>query len=184
MYDDQIVRLFFDRSEQALLETQKKYGSYARRIVDNILPSEEDSDECLNDVYLTLWNKIPPEQPKSLKAFVGTIARNAAISKYRTVHAEKRGGGALLSLSELEECVDRRSIEDELQTRSLTELLNSFLAELPKEARVIFVKRYWYLSSVQQISEEMGCGEGKVKMSLHRTRKKLKDYLKEEGYSI
>jgi len=184
VFDDQIIRLFFDRSEQALLETQKKFGPYARRIVENILPSEEDGDECLDDVYMTLWNKIPPEQPKSLKAFVGTIARNAAISRYRAEHAEKRGGGALLSLSELEECVDGRSIEEKLQTRSLTELLNSFLAELPKEARVIFVKRYWYLSSVQQIAEEMDCSEGKVKMSLHRTRKKLKDYLKKEGYSI
>ena len=184
MYDDQIVRLFFDRSEQALLETQKKYGPYARRIVENILPSEEDSDECLNDIYMTLWNKIPPEQPKSLKAFVGTIARNSAINKFRAEHAEKRGGGAVLSLSELEECVDGRSIEDDLQTRSLTELLNSFLTEQPKEARVIFVKRYWYFSSVQQIAEEMDCGEGKVKMSLHRTRNKLKDYLKKEGYPI
>ena len=90
----------------------------------------------------------------------------------------------MLAFSELEECVEGRSIEDELQARRLTELLNSFLSGLPRENRIIFVKRYWYLASVQQISEEMDCGEGKVKMSLHRTRKKLKEYLRKEGYSI
>ena len=93
MYDEQILGLFFARSEQALQETQKKYGSYARRIVENILPSREDGEECLNDVYLTLWSRIPPEQPASLKAYLGTLARNAAISRYRAAHAEKRGGG-------------------------------------------------------------------------------------------
>lgn len=184
MYDEQIVQLFFDRSEQALLETQKKYGPYARRIVQNILPSAEDCDECLNDVYMTLWKRIPPERPNSLKAYLGTVARNAAISSYRAAHAEKRGGGALLSLSELEECVSEKSLEEQLQAQSLTELLNRFLAGQPKEARVMFVKRYWYLSSVRQISKEMDCSEGKVKMTLHRTRKKLKDYLKKEGYPI
>lgn len=184
MYDEQIVRLFLDRSDQALLETQKKYGAYARRIIENILPSTEDCEECLNDVYWKLWERIPPEKPNSLKAFVGTIARNTAISRFRAAHAEKRGGSAVLSLSELEECVEGRRIDDELQKRSLTELLNRFLAELPRETRIIFVKRYWYFSSIQQISEEMDCAEGKIKMSLHRTRKKLKEYLKKEGYSI
>ena len=95
MYDEQIVRLFLNRSEQAIQEAQKKYGSYARRIVENILPSPEDCEECLNDVYLTLWKRIPPEEPKSLKAFLGTVARNAAISKYRGVYAEKGAAAAL-----------------------------------------------------------------------------------------
>ena len=184
MYDEQILGLFFARSEQALQETQKKYGSYARRIVENILPSREDGEECLNDVYLTLWSRIPPEQPASLKAYLGTLARNAAISRYRAAHAEKRGGGAVLSLSELEDCVGSSSAEERLSVQSLTELLNRFLGGLSKQNRIIFVKRYWCCASVQQIAREMDCSEGTVKMSLHRTRKKLKEYLKKEGYSI
>lgn len=184
MDDARIIRLFFERSEQAIVETQNKYGAYARRIVENVLASAEDCEECLNDVYWTLWRRIPPETPQSLKGFLAAVARNAAISRYRALHAEKRGGGRVLALSELEHCVDERRLEDEVQARRLTELLNSFLAGLPKQARVVFVKRYWYLSSVQRIARETGASEGTVKMSLHRTRKKLKEYLKKEGFSL
>ena len=185
MDDETILQLFFRRSEQAIVAVDDRYGAYCRSILRNILTDPGDVEECMNDVYLKLWNQIPPHRPECLRAFVGSVARNCGLDRWRTFHAEKRGGGmAEIALSELGECAAPDSVEDALEEHRLVELLNSFLAGLPKEARVIFVKRYWYLSPVRQISEETGCTEGKVKMSLHRTRKQLKQYLEKEDISI
>lgn len=183
MEDEAILDLFFQRAEQAISETQKKYGAYCAAIVRNILSNPEDCEECLNDVYWRLWNQIPPNRPARFQAFLGTVARNTALDRYRGLHAEKRGGAAAeLAISELQECAAPGSLEDTLEERRLVALLNRFLAELPREARIIFVKRYWYLSSVREIAEQMGMSEGKVKMTLYRTRKKLKSRMKEENY--
>lgn len=185
MEDEQIIRLYFDRAEQAIAETQRKYGPYCRQIAQNILENPDDSEECIDDVLWKLWNLIPPKQPSCFRAFLGTVTRSCALSKYRSLHAEKRGGGTVeLALSELEDCIAAESVEQELQRRRLKELLNSFLGSLPQETRMIFVKRYWYLSPVKSIADDMGCTEGKIKMSLHRTRKQLKHYLEQEGFSV
>ena len=185
MDDETILQLFFRRSEQAIVAVDDRYGAYCRSILRNILTDPGDLEECMNDVYLKLWNQIPPHRPDCLRAFTGSIARNCALDRYRAAHAEKRGGGmAEIALSELGECAAPNRVEDALEEHRLVELLNSFLAGLPKEARVIFVKRYWYLSPVRRIAEETGCTEGKVKMSLHRTRKQLKQYLEKEDISI
>ena len=172
MEDEQIIRLYFDRSEQAIGETQRKYGAYCRMIARNILGSPEDSDECLDDALWKLWNLIPPNRPNCFRAFLGSVTRSCALTRYRALHAEKRGGGTVeVALSELE-------------ARRLTEALNSFLAGLPQETRIIFVKRYWYLASVKSIADDLGCTEGKVKMSLHRTRKQLKQFLEQEDIDL
>ena len=185
MEDEQILRLYFARSERAITETQRVYGAYCRTIADNILGSPEDVEECLNDVYYKIWEQIPPKRPKSLRAFAGAITRNAALSMYRAIHAEKRGGGVpAVALSELEECVGGRSAEEALEEGRLTDLLNRFLADLPREHRIIFVKRYWYLSSIRAIADDVGASEGAVKMTLHRTRKQLKRYLEKEGVDL
>lgn len=185
MNDDQILRLYFERSERAIDETQRAYGAYCRVIAQNILNNPEDCEECLNDVYLKLWEQIPPNRPRSLRAFAGTVTRNSALSIYRSIHAGKRGGGVpAVALSELEECVAGKSLEDELQQNRLTELLNGFLAELPRENRIIFVKRYWYLAPIRSIAEDMDCSEGKVKMTLHRTRNQLKKVLEKEDITV
>ena len=181
MDDASIVRLFFERSEQAISEAQKKYGGYCRSIAMNILRNPEECEECMSDVYWKLWNAlIPPNRPARLQAYMGTVTRNIALSRYRAIHADKRGGVAVLALEELEHCAASGSMEDMLDERRLIDLLNSFLKALPKESRIIFVKRYWYLSAVSKIAAEMNCSEGTVKMKLHRSRKQLKEYLKKE----
>lgn len=185
MDDEMIIQLFFERSEQAIAAAEDRYGAYCRSILRNILDDPWDREECMNDVYFKLWNQIPPHRPECLRAFVGSVARNCALDRYRAAHREKRGGGmAELALSELQECASETSVEDTLEEHRLVELLNSFLAKLPKETRVIFVKRYWYLSPVKRIAEETGFTEGKVKMTLHRTRKQLKQYLEKEDVAL
>lgn len=185
MEDEAIIQLFLKRSEQAIIAAEDRYGAYCRSILRNILTDPGDLEECMNDVYLKLWNQIPPHRPDCLRAYVGSVARNCGLDRYRAAHAEKRGGGmAEIALSELGECAAPDSVEDALEEHRLVELLNSFLGRLPKEARVIFVKRYWYLSPVSRIADELGCTEGKVKMSLHRTRKQLRQYLEKEDISL
>ena len=185
MEDEQILRLFFARSEQAIIETQRTYGAYCRTIADNILDSPEDCEECLDDVYMKLWEQIPPRRPKSLRAFLGAVTRNTALSMYRANHAEKRGGGTpAVALGELEECIGGGSAEQALEEALLVSLINRFLGELPRQTRIIFVKRYWYLASVRSIAKDVGAAEGKVKMTLLRTRKQLKRYLEKEGIDL
>lgn len=133
MEDEQIIQLFFERSEQAISATEERYGAYCRSILRNVLEDPGDREECLNDVYFKLWSQIPPYRPECLRAFVGSIARNCALDRYRARRAEKRGGGmAEIALSELQECSTGRSVEDALEEHRLVELLNSFLAAFPR----------------------------------------------------
>lgn len=183
MEDRQIIALYNERSEAALSETAKKYGRYCRTIAYNILNSEEDSEECVNDTWLKAWEAIPPRCPESLGAFLGKITRNLALNFYKHKNREKRGGGrTMLVLHELTECIPGAdSTEEAVDKALLTEVLNGFLAELPAEKRMIFMRRYWYLSSVKEIAEEYGLSESNVKMTLLRLRSKLKTVLEKEG---
>ena len=183
MNDQEIVRLYFDRNQQAISETGRKYGSYCYTIAWNILYNREDSEECVNDTYMDTWNAIPPARPLSLKAFVGKITRNNALNRYEKAHAGKRGGGETpLCLDELSECVSGQDEMKDLEDyEHLVTCLNQFLSLLKKDQRIIFVRRYWYLSSIQEISRDYGMSESKVKVTLLRTRKKLRDYLRKEG---
>ena len=185
MDDKTIIQLYFERSEQAISATEARYGAYCRSILRNILDDPGDLEECMNDVFLKLWSQIPPYRPECLRAFVGSVARNCALDRYRAAHTAKRGGGTVeVALSEIQECAGGQNVEDALEEHRLVELLNTFLGRLPKETRVIFVKRYWYLSPVRRIAAETGCTEGKVKMCLHRTRKQLKQFLEKEDISL
>ena len=183
MEDRQIIALYNERSEAALSETAKKYGRYCRTVAYNILNNEEDSEECVNDTWLKAWEAIPPQCPESLGAFLGKITRNLALNLYKHKNREKRGGGqTLLVLHELAECIPGAdSTEEAVDEALLTEVLNGFLAELPVEKRKIFMRRYWYLSSVKEIAEEYGLSESNVKMTLLRLRGKLKTVLEKEG---
>ena len=180
MEDAAIIQLFFDRAEQAISETQTKYGAYCAAIIRNILSSPEDREECQSDVYLRLWNRIPPERPGHFQAFLGTIARNLALNKYRSLRAQKRDSSVELAISDLENLAAPKSLDDVVAERELVALLNRFLSELPKQSRIMFVKRYWYMSPIREIAERMGCTEGQVKMTLQRTRKRLAERIKEE----
>lgn len=183
MDDRQIIALYNERSEAALSETVKKYGRYCRTVAYNILYNEEDSEECVNDTWLRAWESIPPQCPERLSAFLGKITRNLALNRYKHNTREKRGGGqTLLVLEELVECVPGAdSTEEAVEEALLVDVLNRFLEELPAEKRKIFMRRYWYLSSVKEIAEDFGLSESNVKMTLLRLRSKLKQTLEKEG---
>lgn len=186
MEDNEIVRLYLERSENAIKETAEKYSTYCYTVAFNILQNRSDSEEVLNDTYMGVWNSIPPSIPKSLRAFVAGIARNLSLKKYRFLNAQKRGEGQVsIALEELSECIPSvKSVESELENTELADALNSFLSQLKSLDRRIFLKRYWCLDSVSKISEEFGFSESKVKSNLHRTRKKLRIYLEKEGVNI
>ena len=176
MEDSQIVTLYFRRSEQAIQETDNKYGHYCFQIASRILSSPEDGEECVSDTYLTAWNSIPPTRPASLAPFLGKITRHIALDRWRRRFAQKRGGGEVaLALEELEE-----TPEAALNRKEFRDGLNRFLESLPERERVIFVSRYWYLRSIREISEGTGLSEGSIKTQLCRTRKKLRFFLEQE----
>jgi len=152
----------------------------------NILQNVQDAEECVNDTYLKAWNSIPPEQPRRLAAFLGRITRNLSLNRYESRNTQKRGGKqTALLLSELEACLPTsRTVEDEVDSRSLGQIIDEFLATVNNEDRFYFVLRYWYSETVPKIAKQFGVGQSKVKVSLHRTRKKLKIYLEERGITI
>jgi len=184
MEDAAIVALYWNRSEQAIVRTQDKYGSYLTNISYHIVGSREDAQECVNDTYHHAWNAMPPSRPDVLSTFLGKITRRLSIDRWRRNTADKRGGGqTAMALEELEECVSgQESVEDELERRELVRRLDNFLASLPDVQRRVFLCRYWYMDSIQEIASQFGFSRSKVTSMLHRTRSKLKCWLEEEGY--
>ncbi len=183
MDDSRIINLFWERSESAIAETEKKYGRYCGTIAINILGNREDTEECVSDTWMRAWNAIPPARPVVLKAFLGKITRNLALNILEKNRAGKRGGGeGTAVLDELEECVaDAGAASWSAEGYVLKETLEAFLKGLPEEKRVIFVRRYWYMDPVKKIAEDLSVTESKVKMTLLRTRKELAEVLKKEG---
>lgn len=183
MEDQGIIQLFFDRSEQAIEETDKKYGGLCFSIAYNVLDNREDSEESVSDTYLAAWNTIPPRRPNFLNAFLAKMTRHISIDRWRKRSAKKRGGGEIiLALEELEDCVDAQSVESEFAKKELTRVLNQFLLSLPETERNVFLCRYWYLDSIQTISQVSGFSQSKVTSMLYRLRGKLRKILTEEGY--
>lgn len=185
MDDPAIIQLYFDRSQAAIKESQKKYGSYCRTISMNILRSREDTEECLSDTWMNAWETIPPERPNCLAAFFGKIIRNISLSLWRKRTAQKRHGNeASVCLDELNECISDGMNGRIAENMELKDALDRFLGSLDQNARVIFMKRYWYVIPVKKIAGELSMNEGAVKMSLLRTRKKLRQFLEEEGIDL
>ena len=182
MEDKDIIELYNARSESAITATQCKYGAYCNTIAYNILGDAQDAEECVQDGMLRLWNAIPPAKPENLRSFAGRVTRNLALDRFESNNAQKRGGGQLaVALDELAECVPAPEAAAEGE---LSALLNCFLAGLGREERVMFVRRYWYLDSVKEIAKILGCGESKVKTSLFRARRQLRELLSKEGIKI
>lgn len=186
MEDRQIVDLYWARSEAAISETAAKYGKYCYSISFRILHSREDSEECVNDAYLSAWKAIPPRRPDKLAAFLGKITRNLSLNKWERYNAEKRGAGQVpLALDELRECVPApgggERIVDDL---ALAEALDRFLGALSEESRKLFMRRYWYLSPIKEIAADYSMSESKVKMSLLRAREQLRQSLEKEGIDL
>ncbi len=186
MEDKQIIDLYWVRSESAISETANKYGRYCHSIAFNILHSHEDSEECVNDTFFNAWKTIPPQRPNKLSAFLGTITRNLSLNRWEQYSAEKRGFGQVpLALEELHDCIPAvENVEQVVDDLTLTEILNRFLSMLPKDRRIIFMRRYWYLCSIKEIAKEYSISESKVKMSLMRSRNELKRLLEKEGFDL
>ena len=184
MDDKQIVELYWQRDEHAIEATAAKYGPYCMKISRNILEDPADSEENVNDTYLHAWNAMPPQRPAILQAFLGKIARNLALNRYKAKSAQKRQGDALaLSLDELDDCaVSLSSPESETAAAELGASISAFLRTQSEDARNMFILRYFYCDSIEEISSRFGCGESRVKTALLRTRRKLKQHLIKEGY--
>lgn len=181
--DQRIIEKFNSREESAIMDVQNRYTGYCTSIAYNILQNREDTEECLNDTWMRAWNTIPPEQPESLKTYLGCITRNIAINIYRTGNAVKRAGSRMsTALDELADTVSlsEDNVETAVSETALTEAINGFLDELPDEKRNIFIQRYFYLDSVEEIAAQNGISVSNVKVTLFRLRRKLKEQLKKE----
>lgn len=186
MNDQQIVDLYWRRDETAITATQAKYGPYCRRIAANILPDIQDAEECVNDTWLGAWNAMPPHRPLHLPAFLGRITRNLAVDTLRSHTAKKRSGGAYqVALEELADCVPALpGAEQAAEDRELEEIVGRFLRTLSERDCNVFLRRYWYVDSLEEIARRYGLREGTVKTCLFRTRYKLRAYLEKEGISV
>ena len=185
MDDHGIIALFFARSELAISAAMERYQKYCLKIARNILPDERDAEECVQDACMRLWDTIPPQQPRYLGAYLAQITRNLALDRYAYNHAEKRSTALTMAFEELEPYVAGSGDPDAVsQQKDFRRLLNDFLRKLPKEKRVIFVRRYFYGDSVRQTADFCGCTEGKVRTVLFRVRNDLKITLEKEGFSL
>ena len=182
MEDDQIVELFFQREQQGIAETQRKYGNYLQAIAYRILGSREDAEECVNDTFHLVWNRIPPERPTVLRMFLAKFARNCAINRYKAAHAAKRGGGeTALAIEELGECIAGGSDpERSAMSEELSAAIRRFGRELPQREGDIFLRRYFFTENVKEIAERYGISQNNVSVTLNHTRKKLREYLLRE----
>ena len=182
MEDQQILQMLYNRAETAIDALAKRFGACLYAIAHNILGSREDAEECTNDTYLALWNAIPPASPDPLAPYVYRTGRNIALKRLRYDGAQKRESRYDLSLDELENCLPGEDPEHILDARALGQAMDAFLARERAENRYIFLRRYWYGDSVQEIARALRIRENVVSVRLNRLRCKLKDYLEKEGY--
>ena len=182
--DQQIIELYERRDENAVAQSEQKYALYCRSVAARILENAEDADEALNDTWLAAWNCIPPHKPSCLRTFLGRLTRNISLNMVRKDKALKRGSAEVrVVFEEVEEWLaSDQNVEQEISERELAESIDGFLAGLPETERNVFVRRYYYMQSVSEISEYHGFSESKVKSMLFRIRKKLYNKLKKENF--
>ena len=185
MEDKRIIELLWQRDESGLEAARQKYGRLCYSVAYNILGDPQDSEEAVNDTYLGLWDSVPPHRPDILSSFIMRITRNISLKIWRYKYAEKRACNVAASLDELGECIpSAQSVESALDSRQLSVHIDRFLRGLKENDRVVFLRRYWFCDSISDIAGRTGASEGKIKMQLCRTRRKLKEYLDKEGISI
>ncbi len=185
MDDSKIIELFFERSEQAIIELSKKYGSVCTKVAGNILKDRRDTEECVNDAYLGVWNTIPPQKPNPLLSYVCRIVRNLAINRYHANTARKRNSVYDIALDELENCFPApSSVEEEFHANEVARSIDRFLETLDRENRVLFVRRYWYSDSITDLARRFHTGNHNISVRLSRIREKLRKHLIWEGVSL
>lgn len=183
--DSIIIDLFFERSEQAIIELSHKYGSVCTKVANNILNDARDTEECVNDAYLGVWNTIPPQKPNSLPSYVFRIVRNLAIKKYHANTAAKRNSIYDVVLDELEDCFPAgTTVEDEFNAGELARIIDRFLDTLDRENRIMFVRRYWHSDSIADLAQLFNTSNHNISVRLSRTREKLKKHLIKEGVAL
>ena len=182
MEREPILALLLARQEEAIGAMKSQFGQRLMMTAMNILNDREDAEETVSDTYLAVWNCVPPKEPVPLAPFVYRVGRNLALKRLRQNSAQKRDSRLELSLAELENCIPAQSLEDEADARELGRAIERFLATLPKESRVIFLRRYWFGDSVKEIAAALGLRENTVTVKLSRTREKLRTYLQKEGH--
>lgn len=180
MEDREIISLFCSRSNEAIPALDAKFGRRLQRLAKNILSSEADAQECVNDTYLAVWNAIPPQRPVPLSPYVLRICKNIAVSRLRQRTAQKRSGYEV-ALEELNEVIPTPSPEDILSARELGQAIDRFLDTLNRDSRVLFLRRYWHGDSIEELAKLFSVPKGTISTRLSRIRGKLKVYLTKEG---
>ncbi len=182
MEDSKIIKLFFDRSEEAITELSEKYGKVCKSVAENILNNHRDSEECVNDAFLAVWNTIPPQHPEHLLSYVCRIVRNLAVKKFHANTAQKRNSIYDVALDEIKECFPSSvSVEDEIEAIEVSRAIDRFLESMDKQNRILFVRRYFYSDSVEELAELFRTSKHNISVRLSRIRKNLKKYLIKEG---
>ena len=182
MNDYCIIKLLNERSEEAIKVLEEQYGALCKTIANRIVSNEQDALECVNDTLFAVWNRIPPENPNPLISYICKIVKNIALKKYEYLHAEKRNSAYEIALSELETTLSgKEMVEENLFVRELQKAINEFLGRQRQIDRMFFVRRYWFMESIPEIAVTYGKSDNYVRVHLHRTREKLKQYLNREG---
>lgn len=185
MEDKAIIELYWKRSQQAVAETADKYGGRLQKLSMNILHNREDAEECVNDTYHATWNTLPPEKPDFFFAYLAKLTRNFSFGKYDYYHARKRDATVVELSLELENCIPApNDLECRMESEEIGRIISDFLRMQPADMRKVFVRRYWYMDSIRDISHAFGQSESKVKSMLFRMRNKLREYLEREGIAL
>ena len=184
MTDSQIIALFWERNEDAIQETDAVYGHKLYTISDKILHSLQDAEESVSDTYMKAWETIPPQKPNYFFAYLAKICRNFSLRRIEWNAAEKRNAEIVTLITEMEACIPDRSYERKLEGEELGRILNRFLDSISLDSRLIFMRRYWYTDSIQEIASRYHMSQSKVKTQLHRTRNKLQLFLESEGIYV
>ena len=185
MTDSEIIALFFERSEQAIAALSERYGSLLTHTALSILRDEQDAEECVSDGYLAIWNTVPPRRPSPLAGYALRIVRNLSLSRLRKRSAQKRDSAYDLALDELSELLSgAQSVEDAADARELGRCIDRFLDTLPKEDRILFLRRYWFGESVRELAVSLDLNENQISVRLFRIRGRLKQYLEKEGIAV
>lgn len=184
MEDAKILDLYFARDEDAIRETDTVYGKRLHTLAKNILQNREDAEESVNDTYAEVWKSIPPRRPKYFFAFLASICRHLSLNRVDWKQAAKRRAQVVPLTEEMENCIPDAVHERQMEAKELGRLLDLFLESLPKDSRLIFLRRYWYVDSVPEIAARYGMTESKVKMQLSRTKEKLRLFLEQEGIYV
>ncbi len=184
MEDRQIIRLLFARAESAISALAAKFGRRLLSTARNILSNQQDAEESVSDTYLAIWNAIPPQEPEPLAGFVYKTGRNLALKKQRSRDAAKRCSRYDASLEELAGCLAGTTLEEEVEGRMLGQAIDAFLDTIPRDSRVLFLRRYWFGDSIKELARHFAMTENAVTVRLSRVRRQLKDYLTEEGFFV